>query len=239
MTLTRVLLADDHAPTRAQIRELLELEPDFEVCGEAADAAGAIAAALSELPDICLLDIRMPGSGVAAAWEITSRMPATRVVMLTVSRDDGDLFAALRAGASGYLLKDIDPARLAAELRVVMSGEVALPAGLVTRLAAEFRDRSPKRRQIIAGPELPPLTSREWEVLELLRNGSSTGEIASVLSVSRATVRSHVAGILHKLRVPDRESAVRLLDAANADPAEVEAHRIRRRRWLRYTARTS
>src|SRR5205823_1780638 len=126
-----------------------------------------------------------------------------------------DLFAALRAGAGGYLLKDIDPSRLAEELRVVISGDVALPAGLVTKLAAQFRDYSPRRRRIIAGPELPPLTSREWEVLELLRNGETTGEIANTLSVSPATVRSHVAGILHKLRVPDRESAIRLVDAAN------------------------
>src|SRR5205085_10654534 len=155
--------ADDHAPTRAHIREVLELEPDFEVCAEAPDAPGAITAAMRQRPDICLLDIRMPGSGVAAAWEITARLPTTRVVLMTVSRDDSDLFAALRAGAGGYLLKDIDPSRLAEELRVVISGDVALPAGLVTKLAAQFRDYSRRRRRIIAGPELPPLTSREWE----------------------------------------------------------------------------
>jgi len=226
VTAHRVLLADDHAPTRAHLRELLDAEPDFEVCAEAADAAGAVSAAVNEVPDLCILDIRMPGSGIAAAWEITARLPQTRVVMLTVSRDDGDLFAALRAGASGYLLKDVDPGRLADELRTVMSGDAALPVGLVTRLVAAFRDRSPRRRQIVPGPDLPPLTSREWEVLELLRRGSTTAQMARELTVSPATVRSHVAAILHKLRVPDRESAIRLLDGDDAEQPSVEAHGV-------------
>jgi len=224
MSTHRTLLADDHAPTRAHLRELLEAEPDFEVCAEAADAAGAVSAAINEAPDLCILDIRMPGSGIAAAWEITARLPHTRVVMLTVSRDDGDLFAALRAGASGYLLKDVDPGRLADELRTVMSGDAALPVGLVTRLVAAFRDRSPRRRQIVPGPDLPPLTSREWEVLELLRRGATTAQMARELTVSPATVRSHVAAILHKLRVPDRESAIRLLEGDEAGQPSVEAH---------------
>jgi DNA-binding NarL/FixJ family response regulator len=231
VTAYRVLLADDHAPTRADIREILEREDDFEVCAESADAPGAVASAVAEMPDLCILDIRMPGSGVAAAWEITARLPGTKVVMLTVSRDDRDLFAALRAGAAGYLLKDIPPTELADELRVVMAGDVALPANLVTRLAAEFRDRAPRRRRIVAQADLPPLTSREWEVLELLRQGATTGEIATTLSVSPATVRSHVAGILHKLRVPDRESAIRLLDSADGVGADVEVHDRSPRGW--------
>ncbi|MDX6521221.1 MAG: two-component system, NarL family, nitrate/nitrite response regulator NarL [Gaiellales bacterium] len=219
--LNRVLIADDHAPTRAQVRELLDAEEDFAVCAEASDAPGAVVAAVREVPDLCLLDIRMPGSGIAAAWEITSRLPHSRVVMLTVSRDDGDLFAALRAGASGYLLKDVDPGRLAEELRAVLAGDAAIPRGLVTRLVSEFRDRSPRRRRIIAGPDAPALTSREWEILDLLRQGASTAEIAERLTISRATVRSHVAGILRKLRVPDRDSAVRLIDGG----ADVKASR--------------
>ncbi|HSL63620.1 MAG TPA: response regulator transcription factor, partial [Gaiellaceae bacterium] len=101
----RVLLADDHPPTREDIRRTLESDGRFEVCAVAADAAGAVDAATRERPDLCVLDIRMPGNGIAAAWEITARLPETKVVMLTVSRDDDDLLAALRAGASGYLLK--------------------------------------------------------------------------------------------------------------------------------------
>jgi DNA-binding NarL/FixJ family response regulator len=217
----RVVIADDHAPTRAHIRELLGAESDFVVCAEAADAPGAVRAAIEEGPDLCVLDIRMPGSGVAAAWEITSRLPLTHVVMLTVSRDDRDLFAALRAGATGYLLKDVDPGRLAEELRSALDGEAVIPRGLVTRLVAEFRDRSPRRRRIVAGPDEPALTSREWEILDLLRGGATTAGIADALTISPATVRSHVAGILRKLRVPDRESAVRLIEGGNDVQASI------------------
>ncbi len=110
----------------------------------ASNASEAVDAATRERPDLCLLDIRMPGSGIAAAWEITARLPETKVVMLTVSRDDDDLFAALRAGASGYLLKDTDPARLAHALDDVLAGEAAIPRSLVARLAEEFRERGPQ-----------------------------------------------------------------------------------------------
>jgi DNA-binding NarL/FixJ family response regulator len=103
----RVLIADDHAPTRDDVRQALE-DGGMDVCAEAADAAHAVQLALETRPDICLLDIRMPGGGVAAAWEIAARLPTTKIVMLTVSDDDASLFAALRAGAVGYLVKDID-----------------------------------------------------------------------------------------------------------------------------------
>jgi DNA-binding NarL/FixJ family response regulator len=208
----RILIADDHAPTRASVREVLE-EQGFVVTSEAADASAAVASAIRDRPDVCLLDIRMPGSGVAAAWEITSRLPRTRVVMLTVSRRDADLFAALRAGAHGYLLKDTRPDRLPDAIRDVASGEAALPGSLVARVIQEFRERSPRRRLPLSRiPGGEPLTSREWEVLELLRQGASTAEIARTLSVTPATVRTHVTAILRKLRARDRQEAVRLID---------------------------
>ena len=211
----RVLLADDHAPMRAEIRESLSASPAFQVCAEAMDAPGAVKAAVETLPDICLLDIRMPGSGLAAAWEITARLPATKVVMLTVSRSDSDLLAALRAGASGYLLKDVDVDRLETVLGDVLAGEVAVSKTLVARLVSEFRDRGARRRGVLSqAPGQEPLTSREWQVLELLRRDLTTAQIAQELVVSQATVRSHVAAILRKLRVPDRDSAVRLLSEA-------------------------
>jgi DNA-binding NarL/FixJ family response regulator len=141
--------------------------------------------------------------------------------MLTVSRDDRDLFAALRAGATGYLLKDVDPACLPEELRSALAGEAVIPRGLVTRLVAEFRDRSPRRRRIVARPAEPALTSREWEILDLLRGGATTARIAEELTISPATVRSHVAGIMRKLRVPDRESAVRLLEGGGDVQASI------------------
>jgi DNA-binding NarL/FixJ family response regulator len=207
----RVLVADDHAPTRETICAVLNRQEDFEVCGSVPDAPRAVAMSVRRHPDLCLLDIRMPGNGISAAWEITARLPSTKVVMLTVSRDDDDLFAALRAGASGYLLKDLDPGRLPEALRATLRGEAAINAGLVTRLIQEFRDRSPKRRVLAAGLPAGQLTSREWEVLELLREGLGTMDIAARLVVTPATVRSHVASILKKLRVPDREAALEAL----------------------------
>ena len=210
MTAIRVLVADDHAPTREDIRQALE-EEDFAVCAEASDAPSAVESALRKRPDICLLDIRMPGSGIAAAWEITSRLPQTKVVMLTVSRDDDDLFAALRAGASGYLLKDVGPGELPAALRRVREGEVAMTPALVLRVVEEFRDRGSRRRQpLLRRHPGEDLTSREWQVLELLRQGLSTAEIAERLTLSHATVRSHVAAILRKLRVSDRQALLAL-----------------------------
>jgi DNA-binding NarL/FixJ family response regulator len=213
----RVLLADDHLPIRVDIRETLELSGRFEVCAEVGDGAAAVREAVATRPDLCLLDIRMPGNGLAAAWEITSRLPSARVVMLTVSRNDNDLFAALRAGASGYLLKDVDIDRLLEALDGVLLGEPAISKELVARLVSEFRDRSARRRSVLApAPVDEPLTSREWQVLDLLRLDRTTGQIAAELVLSQATVRSHVAAILRKLRVPDRASAVRLLQDADA-----------------------
>jgi DNA-binding NarL/FixJ family response regulator len=209
----RVLVADDHAPTREDIATALGQDGGFEVIATAEDAPGAVDAALREQPDLALLDVNMPGSGLAAAWEITARLPTTRVVMLTISRDDSHVFAALRAGAAGYLLKDTETERLPSALRDVMAGEAALPVTLVTRLVEEFRDRAPRRRALMPSREGEPrLTSREWEVLELMRRKMTTAQIARTLVVSPATVRSHVAAILRKLRVADRDAAVRLLD---------------------------
>ena len=214
--LARVLVADDHAPTREDIRVAVEADPRFTVVALAGDAAEAVQAALRERPDVVLLDMRMPGGGAAAAWEITARLPGARAVMLTVSRSDEDLFAALRAGASGYLLKDMPFEELGDELADVLDGKVALPPELVARLVEEFRDSAPRRRALLGQSGGAQLTSREWQVLDFLRQGLSTSEIARRLFVSPATVRSHVAAVLRKLRVPDRESAIRLFE----DPYE-------------------
>jgi two-component system, NarL family, nitrate/nitrite response regulator NarL len=207
-----VLVADDHAPTRAGVRVVLA-EGGFAIVAEAATADTAVDAALRERPDVCVLDVHMPGGGIAAAARISERLPDTVVVMLTVSREDEDLFAALRAGAAGYLLKDMDPDRLAPALRGVLAGEAAVPRTRVARVVEEFR--SAERR-----PSLPlvrrrgaRLTSREWEVLELLRERRTTAEIAHRLGLSAVTVRRHISSILAKLRVPDRREMARLLEA--------------------------
>ena len=206
----RVLIADDHAPSRDDIRQALERDGRFAVGAEAADAAEAIQAAVRERPDVCLLDVRMPGSGLAAAWEIAARLPQARIVMLTVSDDDADLFAALRAGADGYLLKTMNLERLADALDGIHSGEAAMPRALVTRVLEHFRGREPRWRQLVADDSSGRLTSREWEVLVLLAQGLSTGGIARKLVLSSGAIRVHIAAIVRKLGVPDRTAAIDL-----------------------------
>lgn len=209
--MTRVLLADDHPASRAGVRVVLE-GSGFDVVAEVADAAAAIEAAERERPELCLLDIHMPGSGIHAAAEISRLLPESAIVMLTVSRNDDDLFDALRAGATGYLLKDMDPSRIPDALRGVMRGEAALPRALTTRLIDEFRHRGRRRRLPLSGERGVELTSREWQVLELMREGLTTAEIAGRLFVSRVTVRRHAGSIMKKLRVGSRQEAVDRLD---------------------------
>ena len=206
-----VVIADDHPPTRTGVRFALE-QDGFEVLAEAADANEAWEAATKHRPDLCLLDIRMPGNGIRAASRITSELTGTAVVMLTAGDDSDDLFDALRAGASGYLLKDTDPDRLPYALKGVLSGEAALPRNLVARLVKEFRSRGSQKDVELEGGKAAGLTPKEWDVLELLREGCSTEQISERLFVSQGTVRTHVASILKKLRVPDRDAAVRLLE---------------------------
>jgi two-component system, NarL family, nitrate/nitrite response regulator NarL len=212
----QVLLADDDAATRAGLEDVLAADQRFEVCGSAADAVEAVRLATRLRPDLCLLDIRMPGDGIAAAWQITARLPSTRVVMLTTSRDDRDLFAALRAGARGYLPKELPGDEIRPALHAVLDGEAALPGALVTRLVEEFRDRAPRRRALVQSEPGPRLTSREWEVLDLMRNGLTTAAIAKRLFVAQVTVRSHAASAVRKLRAPNREAAIRMLSRSPA-----------------------
>jgi DNA-binding NarL/FixJ family response regulator len=206
----KVVIADDHPPTRAGVRAALEGH-GFHVAAEAADAPGAVAATLRERPDVCLLDVHMPGSGIAACSEIKAQLPETRVVMLTVSQNDGDLFAALQAGAAGYLLKGMDPARLPAALQGVLEGEAALPRRLVAKLVDEFRARGRHGQVGLVRRTEHDLTSREWEVLDLMSEGLKTRDIAARLFISETTVRRHVGSVLKKLQVPDRNAAVQLV----------------------------
>ena len=212
MRQARVLIAgSDRFRARAELRTAVEQNRGFRVCAEVADGAAAVEAAVREQPDLCLLDVEMPGGGIAPTREITARLPATKIVILAASlEDDDELFGALRAGAMGYLVTEsLDAAGLRRALKAVLRGEAAIPRTLATRLVDEFRDRGPRRRAVLTETG-HDLTSREWEVLHLLREGLSTGDIAERLFVSRATVRSHVSAVLRKLRLPDRES-VRML----------------------------
>lgn len=211
MALLRVLIADDHGPTREDVRRVLSLDARFEVCEEAADAADAVQAALRGKPDVCLLDLRMPGSGLAAAWEVKARLPQTKVVMLTVSDADDDLFAALRSGVDGYLLKTMNLSRLPEALIGVCCGEAAMPRTLMARVLGHFHHQEPRWRQPVSpGPTRWRLTSREWEVLDLMVEELSTAEIAERLVLSASVVRVHVASIVRKLGVSHRAGAVEL-----------------------------
>ena len=202
----RVLVADCCASTRAGVRFGL---PDggYCVCAEACDAPSAVEAARGKRPDVCLLDTSLPGGAIDAAAQISAEVPETAVVMFSDSRDGSDVLAAFVAGAAGYLLKDVDPRRLHLALRRVVEGETALPRSLVGALVREVGKRERWRRL----PLVHDLTNRELEVLELLRGGLTTAEIAERLFVAPVTVRTHVASILRKLRVPDREAALFLL----------------------------
>lgn len=205
----RVVMADDHVRLRGVIRKALE-DGGCAVVGEGATAEDAIRLTVEHRPDVALLDIHMPGSGIHAAHEISRLSPDTAVVMLTQSAEDDDLFDSLRAGASGYLLKDTDPARLADALRGVLAGDGAMSPRLLTRIMEEFR--APTRRRLgRRSPAAAKLTAREWEVMQLLGQGLSTEEVAGRLFLSPTTVRVHVSTVLKKLRVSDRESAFKLL----------------------------
>ena len=202
----RVIVADDHAPTRAGVLASLDVD-GFDIVGEASNARAAVDLAVTLQPEVCLLDIHMPGNGIAAAEEISKSLPNCAIVMLTYSRDDDDLFDSLRAGARGYLLKDMDPDRIGAALRGVLAGEAALPRSLVSKVLEEFEGRS--RRKLFMRAQRPTqLTSREWEIMELLREGLSTEDVATRLFVTPGTVRVHVSSVLKKLRVGDRASAI-------------------------------
>lgn len=206
----RVLVADDHAPTRDDVRRALDADGRFNICSEVADAAEAVQAAVSKQPDICLLDIRMPGSGLAAAWEIAARLPLAKIVMLTVSDEDTDLFTALRAGADGYLLKNMNMRRLPDALHGVFAGEAAMPRELVARVLERFHGREPRWRPVTADVSEGRLTSREWEVLALLARRHTTAQIASRLVLSASAVRAHITSIVRKLQVEDRAAAAEL-----------------------------
>lgn len=211
----RVLLADDHPPTREELRLALERDEGFMVCAQAVDVPAAIQAAVEHRPDVCLLDVNMPGWGPAAAWEISARLPDSKIVMLTVSHESTDLFAALRAGASGYLLKDMDPRSLPRALTRILRGEVTIPRELVGVVIEAFRDRSARHRRPLEAGSERKLTSREWETLDLLRQGLTTAEIARRLTVSPVTVRTHVHSMLKKLRAKDRAELVRWFAAGS------------------------
>jgi len=205
---TTVLIADDQGLVRVGLRKILESEPEISVVGEAGDGQDAVAVARRTRPDVVLMDIRMPVlDGIEATRRITAAQPATRVLILTTFGLDDYVYDALRAGASGFMLKDAPPEEIAAAVRIVASGE-ALLAPAVTRAVIEEFTRTPARRQPAVPRAVGELTAREREVLDLLIRGLSNPEICRQLVISEATAKTHVARILQKLGLRDRVQAV-------------------------------
>ncbi len=200
----RVLLADDQPLVRAGLRMILSAEPDLEVVGEAADGRAAIEACRELHPDVVLMDVRMPGvDGIEATREVTALADRPHVLVLTTFDLDEVVYDALRAGASGFLLKDAPEERLTTAIRVVAEGGSLFAPSVTRRLIEEFAQRAPR-----APVDLRGLTDREHEVLRLVARGLSNAEISDALFVSENTVKTHVARLLMKLGVRDRVQAV-------------------------------
>ena len=198
----RVVVADDHPMFRAGVVSSLAAHPDFEVVGEGSSADEALKLAEQLQPDVCLLDIAMPGGGLVAAREITGSLPQTKVVMLTVSEDEDDLLAAMKSGASGYVLKGAAGSELMNVLKTVNAGEVYVAPGLAWGLLREMsRPRSAPRDE---------LSTREREVLELVAAGLSNQEIGERLGLAEKTIKHYMTSILGKLRVRSRVEAALL-----------------------------
>ncbi|MGH2456105.1 MAG: response regulator [Candidatus Limnocylindria bacterium] len=200
----RVLLVDDQTLVRTGFRLILGSEPGIEVIGDATDGAEAVEIARRQRPDVALMDIRMPRmDGLEATRRMAKASPSTRVVILTTYDLDEYVFDALRAGASGFILKDAPPEQLTEAIRVVAAGEALLAPSVTRRLVEEFA-----RRPAPAPHKLADLTPRELEVLKLLARAQSNAEIAERLVLSEGTVKTHVARVLMKLDCRDRVQAV-------------------------------
>jgi DNA-binding NarL/FixJ family response regulator len=206
----RVLLVDDQALLRMGFRLILETEPDIEVAGEAADGAAGVAMASALRPDVVLMDVRMPGmDGIAATAAITGAGPDSKVIILTTFDLDEYVFAGLKAGASGFLLKDAPPADLITAIRSVASGDAVLAPAATRRLIQQFTALLPDPGQQRSRDEiLDKLTDREQTVFAQLAAGRSNREIAADLYLSEGTVKVHVGRILAKLGLRDRVQAV-------------------------------
>ena len=203
----RVLICDDQALVRAGFRAILELQNDIQVVGEAQNGAEAVALAERRSPDVILMDIRMPVlDGVDATRRLVAAGSPARILVLTTFDLDEYVHAAIRAGASGFLLKDVTPSKLLDAIRIVAGGDALLAPSVTRRLLERFARTLPQRD--VSTEALAGLTARETEVLRLLAGGLSNAEIAAELVVSEATVKTHISSLLRKLGLRDRVQAV-------------------------------
>jgi two-component system NarL family response regulator len=204
----RVLVVDDHALFRRGLQMVLEQEPDIEVVGEASDGAEAVTSATETLPDIVLMDVRMPKrGGIDACTSIHETVPSAKIIMLTISDEEADLYDAIKAGAMGYLLKEISIEEVASAIRAVHGGQSLISPSMASKLLTEFASMIKKtddRQQV----PTPRLTDREMEVLKLVAKGMNNRDIAKQLFISENTVKNHIRNILEKLQLHSRMEAV-------------------------------
>ena len=204
----RVLVVDDHALFRRGLQMVLEQEPDIEVVGEASDGSEAVEQAADTLPDIVLMDVRMPKrGGIDACTAIHETVPSAKIIMLTISDEEADLYDAIKAGAMGYLLKEISIEEVASAIRAVHGGQSLISPSMASKLLTEFASmikRSDDRQQV----PTPRLTDREMEVLKLVARGLNNRDIAKELFISENTVKNHIRNILEKLQLHSRMEAV-------------------------------
>lgn len=220
----RVLIVDDHALYRRGLLTILETEEGIDVVGEAADGVEAVAQAERLVPDVVVMDVSMPkGGGVEACRAVRDRLPWARILMLTSSEDESHLFDAIRAGANGYLLKNVPPEEVAAGIRGLHGGQSLLSPLMASKLLTEFASLSaPQAPPAPAvGLELPRLTDRELDILRLVARGRLNRQIAEELFISENTVRNHIRNILDKLQMHSRmEAAMYAVRQRLIDPGE-------------------
>jgi DNA-binding NarL/FixJ family response regulator len=204
----RVLVVDDHALFRRGLQMVLEQEPDIEVVGEASDGSEAVQKSADMLPDIVLMDVRMPKrGGIDACTAIHETVPSAKIIMLTISDEEADLYDAIKAGAMGYLLKEISIEEVASAIRAVHGGQSLISPSMASKLLTEFASMIKKtddRQQV----PTPRLTDREMEVLKLVAKGLNNRDIAKQLFISENTVKNHIRNILEKLQLHSRMEAV-------------------------------
>ena len=204
----RVLIADDHALFRRGLEMVLDNEPDIEVVGEAHDGDQAVTRAAELMPDVVLMDVRMPRrSGIEATQKIKEQLPHVRILVLTNSDEEADLYDSIKAGASGYLLKEISSEEVADSIRSVMQGHSRISPAMASKLLTEFQAMT--KREDDRQPLAPPrLTDRELEVLSQVAQGKGNRDIAAELFISENTVKNHIRNILEKLQLHSRMEAV-------------------------------
>ena len=204
----RVMVVDDHALFRRGLEMVLSSEPDIELVGEASDGAEAVEKATELMPDVVLMDVRMPKrSGIEAAGEIRELLPHAKILMLTISDEEADLYDAIKAGASGYLLKEIPIEEVADAIRSVWAGQSRISPSMASKLLTEFAAMSKATDERPPMPA-PRLTDREMEVLRLVAQGLNNRDIAKQLFISENTVKNHIRNILEKLHLHSRMEAV-------------------------------